>query len=75
MVTSFFKYLNFTIITDIMIHVQFEGKVHSFCMLFDSYSSFKLVGIHEHDKMLSHSCILYACMQCMDNKQIIFHIP
>ena len=53
-----------------MIHVQLEGKRHNFCMLFDSYSSFKLAGIHEHDKMVGHSCILYSCMQCMDNKQL-----
>ena len=28
-------------------HVQLEGKRNLFCILFDSYSSFKLAGIHE----------------------------
>ena len=28
------------------------------CILFDSYSSFKLVGTHEHDNMLTHVSML-----------------
>ena len=26
------------------------------CILFDSYSSVTLVGTHEHDKVVAHSC-------------------
>ena len=41
------------------VHLECKMEYHCFCMLFDSYLSFKLAGryaLPEHDKMLGHSC-------------------
>ena len=49
----------------IHVHVQLEGKRNIFCILFESCSSFKLVGTHEHDKMVAHSCYYLTCLHSM----------
>ena len=53
----------------IHVHVQLEGKRNLFYILFNSYSSFKLVGIHEHDKMVAHSCYYLTCLHSMHRQQ------
>ena len=49
----------------IHVHAQLEGKRNIFCILFDPYSSFKLVDTHEHDKMAAHSCYYLTCLHSM----------